>query len=325
MGCGSSAARYSVEHKQLGAQEDELADVDSRVSTASPAVSLSGISDECASHELVSDKHSESCEEQGNVKPKFEFVPGALSQEEIQGIQSFADEHLGPDESSVHFMRRKKAIAFVFLLHGRVYSMEQNYFVQNEGYNDFSGGLRRPFAKISDQILQKELHAVVLRFAEYNNIPDKAIMLIQIQTSEVDKTEEGEVRRQLSITGQGIHTDGHEKAMLMCLRRKNVTGAMNQYYGDLDGKQPLCEPRVLEEGDASFFTDNELYHYVSPAGPADPTEEMARTMLLMHYPAEDVLVGASSPKNNGGTRESKVKLRESLRTDEKDALSYPKL
>lgn len=310
MGCGSSAvldaaAPYTVERTKLATAD----------------------AGDCKQDD-VGGKCEESCAEQINDNPGFQFVPGALSEEEIRGIQSFADGNLGLDESSVHFMRRKKAIAFVFVLLGRVYSLEQNYFVQNESYNDFSGGIRRPFAKISDDFLQNHLHAVIFRFAEYNKIPDKAIMLIQIQTSEVDKSEEGEVRRRLSITGQGIHADGHEKAMLACVRRNNVTGAENQYFADLDGKHPLCQPRVLQEGDISFFTDNELYHYVSSAGPEDPTVDMARTMLLMHYPAEDVLVGAANPNNDGGTRKSEIKLREyerrvSRRGSLRDALSYP--
>jgi len=253
--------------------------------------------------------------EQGaDENPKFEFMKGALSQEELRGIQAFAEEHLGPDKSSAHFMRRRKAIAFVFVLNGRVYSLQQNYFVQHEGYNDFSGGYRREFAKIDDKFLQNELRPVVLRFVDYNKIADKEIMLIQVQTSEVDGADMEEFTRQgskLSITGQGIHTDGHEKAMLACVRRKNVAGAMNQYYDDLDGEHPLCEPRILEEGDVSFFQDNELYHYVSPAGPATKTDDMARTMLLMHYPAEESLIGASSTKNNLGSRKSVVKLRDS--------------
>jgi len=257
----------------------------------------------------VAETSARNDEEDVDTNPPFEFAPGMLGEEQLKAIRNFADEHLGLDESSAFFARRKKAIAFVFVLHGRVYSMEQSYFVQHESYNDFSGGYRRPFAKITDDVLQNELHEVVLRFVEYNKIPDKAIMLLQIQTSEVDRCEEGEMRRQQSITGQGIHTDGHEKAMLLCIQRKNVTGAMNQYYADLDGKQPLCQPCVLEEGDASFFKDNELYHYVSPAGPAEPTKDMARTMLLMHYPAEDVLVGESSPKNKRGSRRSFIKLR----------------
>merc|ERR1711865_429806 len=319
MGCGSSAgtqdaaAPYTVDCTERRGSCSLTATGCGSSAALNAAVtpigtpSGSSISDR---DEIVGGKCEESCSDQSNENPRFQFFPGALSEEEIHGIQSFADENLGLDESSVHFMRRRKAIAFVFVLHGKVYSLEQNYLVQNESYNDFSGGIRRPFAKISDEFLQKNLHSVVFRFVEYNKIPDKAIMLIQIQTSEVDRSEEGEVRRRLSITGQGIHTDGHEKAMLACVRRKNVKGAENRYFADLEGKQPLCEPRVLEEGDISFFTDNELYHYVSPAGPADPTENMARTMLLMHYPAEDVLVGCSSPKNKGGTRKSDVKLRE---------------
>jgi len=115
------------------------------ISADPPIGTLSGSSSSgrLAGHEIVGgDTCEESCAEQRNDdNPKFQFLPGALSGEEIKGIQSFADENLGLDESSVYFMRRRKAIAFVFVLLGRVYSLEQNYFVQNESYNDFSGGM----------------------------------------------------------------------------------------------------------------------------------------------------------------------------------------
>ena len=117
------------------------------ISADPPIGTLSGSSSSgrLAGHEIVGgDTCEESCAEQRNDdNPKFQFLPGALSGEEIKGIQSFADENLGLDESSVYFMRRRKAIAFVFVLLGRVYSLEQNYFVQNESYNDFSGGMQR--------------------------------------------------------------------------------------------------------------------------------------------------------------------------------------
>merc|ERR1712153_172833 len=151
MGCGSSAGTQDAAVPPIGTP------------------SGSSISDR---DEIVGGKCEESCSDQSNANPRFQFFPGALSEAEIHGIQSFADENLGLDESSVHFMRRRKAIAFVFVLHGKVYSLEQNYFVQNESYNDFSGGIRRPFAKISDDFLQKNMHAVIMRFAEYNKIPD---------------------------------------------------------------------------------------------------------------------------------------------------------
>merc|ERR1712151_363578 len=106
-------------------------------------------------------------------------------------------------------------------------------------------------------------------------------MLVQIHTSEAEGSD-ADVCTPRSVTGQGIHTDG---------------------------KEPLCTPRILQEGDVSFFKDNELFHYVSPAGPEDPSEDMARTMLLIHYPAEEVLVGGISPKNDLGTRAAGVKLR----------------
>jgi len=227
-----------------------------------------------------------------------------LTKEELKAIEAYAEDHVGPDPFSANFVARRKAIAFIFVLQGKVYSLEQDFFRQSSAYNDVCGGAKRTYSRIHDDILQNSLSRAVLNFVDHFKIPDKSIMLLQFNMSIMPASDPGktDVDRLGSIVGQGIHTDGCEEAMLLCTRRSNVEGAMNQYFGDLYGKEPLCEPRVLQEGDLTFFKDNELFHYVTSAGPCDPERDGIRTVLLLHHPADHILTGDANPSNILGTR-----------------------
>lgn len=100
------------------------------------------------------------------------------------------------------------------------------------------------------------------------------------------------------VTGQGVHTDGTERAMLVCIDRENVSGAENCLFEDLKGEKAVLNETILEEGDALMFRDNDIYHYVSDVKPVDKTKDMVRTMLIAHYPANYLLYGADNPNNH---------------------------
>eukprot|EP01083_Nonionella_stella_P056501 148745_1 len=57
----------------------------------------------------------------------------------------------------------------------------------------------------------------------------------------------------MSITGQGIHTDGKDHAVLVCLERDNICGAQNSAYYDLEGRDVLLNEFVLHQGNAMFW------------------------------------------------------------------------
>ena len=253
------------------------------------------------------------------VRPEFEYIPQMLTANEVDSIQGYASASLGDDPSSKHFICRKKSIAFVLLVGGSVYPLQRDYFVQNASYNDFSGGLRRYYTTIPDDVLQSSLKGPILRFAEYWGIPDRSVVLVQLQSSIIDPSDatesgpEDDAKRfahgRNDVTGQGIHTDGADRAMLLCCERANVLGAENSFHASLDGARPLCAPRALAPGDALLFKDNALFHHVSDAFPADPARPMSRTMLLMHYPGEIYLDGARNPANVLPARPSPIVLR----------------
>jgi hypothetical protein len=259
----------------------------------------------------------------GMLQKDFEYVPRLLDSNELQPIKEYACTSLGEDPSSKYFITRTKSIAFVLVIGDNVYPLERNYFVQNSAYNDFSGGYRRYYSTISNDLLQSSLKRSILDFASYWRIPDRSIVLIQLQCSTIDPPEASTsseaktyAETKNDVTGQGIHTDGSDRAMLLCCERDNVRGAENSFHASLAGDKPLCPPRALAEGDALYFKDNALFHHVSDAFPADPARPMRRTMLLMHYPGDIYLDGGRNPRNALPTRAASVVLRAKPDPDE---------
>lgn len=203
-------------------------------------------------------------------------------------------ESLGDDESSINFATRRKNIAFVLRVGDKWLQVRQNYFNQAEAYNDATGGYRRyyrelPSTFVEDQSVIKLLNAFVKKF----NIPDGEMSLVQVQTSVIRKQDEGKC-----LTGQGIHSDGADVAMLAVLRRQNVAGARSAVFGDPWGCQTLFGPQPLRAGEVMFWQDNAVYHYVEPARLLDQAEGGLRTVLIAHYPARHYITGEKNRSNN---------------------------
>ena len=74
--------------------------------------------------------------------------------------------------------------------------------------------------------------------------------------------------------------------MLTCVTRKNVKGAFNSFFTDLEGQGRLCEPTVMDEGKSVYFKDDEIFHHISNAEPLDPKEKMERTVIIINADAE---------------------------------------
>lgn len=219
-----------------------------------------------------------------------------LNSTEVELLLSSVGE-LGADLSSEHFTKRTKNIAYVLCLNEQWYQLRAHCFTQSEGYNDFSGGYKRCYREMPVEFLecpatQKVLNAFKLAYS----IPDNQPILVQVQTSHVTSENAGQC-----LTGQGIHTDGADRAMLLCLERNDIEGAENAIYGDLEGKESLIEPFILTEGHAMVWQDNQVFHDVRPARVKGSRTEGSRTVLIAHYPAVHYLTGTMNPQNSLGT------------------------
>lgn len=208
--------------------------------------------------------------------------------------------NLGPDPSSEHFTKRTKNIAYVMCIDGKWFQLHANYFIQPDRYNDFSGGYKRSYTELPLQFLECEaMQKVLSTFKATYNIPDGELILVQVQKSHIDSDNAGKC-----LTGQGIHSDGADRAMLVCLERDNVLGAENAIYADLNGKRALVNPFVLEAGGALLWHDNKVFHSVGPARIDDGHRSVgSRTVLIAHYPAVHYLNGTVNPNNRLGTNE----------------------
>lgn len=245
-------------------------------------------------------------------KPMFEHIQDVMPEAERQQI--LQNVVLDDDPSSKHFARREKAIRFVTIINGRVQPFTQNYFVQDAEYNDFSGGYRRYYALINECLFDPgaPIAEVVLNFAKYYSIPEKTAILVQIQTNHFDQAQYGKSRA--SVTGQGIHTDGADRAMIVCLHRGGkLEGAENLFHGSLDGMDPLGDEFALHNREGLYFKDNSVYHQVTRAvvvGKPQNPEEISRTVMIMHAPAEIFMQGLPNPNNTLGSNEAETKLRD---------------
>lgn len=204
---------------------------------------------------------------------------------------------LGPDPSSTHFTKRAKNIAYVICLEGQWFQIRADYFIQPQEYNDFSGGYKRSYREMPKRFIDcSATQKVLFAFKSAYQIPDKEPVLVQVQTSHVNPNNAGQC-----LTGQGIHSDGADRAILVCLDRYNIMGANNAVYGDLAGRQTIMPPFQLEEGHAMLWHDDKVFHHVAPAQVVDPKAPGTRTVLIAHYPATHYLSGRINPNNSLGT------------------------
>lgn len=220
------------------------------------------------------------------------FVVPLLTSAESKTIVEDCGE-LGIDPSSTMFANRTKNIAFVIALNGQWFQINQNFFNQAEEYNDFSGGYRRFYDELPRSFIQNTAAQKLLtKFKDLNKIEDGELILVQVQSSNITPEDEGKC-----LTGQGIHSDGADRAMLICLERDNVKGAKSSVYEDAHGHRPIISPRVIKEGQVLFWKDNEIYHYVEPAELENKIIMGKRTVMIAHYPAMQYITGEPNPNN----------------------------
>ena len=240
------------------------------------------------------------------IGPLFKLTPSLIPPKDLDALCKYAQAELGEDPSSQYFMPRQKSIGFVVYIDGEFFALQQNFFIQNAKYNDFSGGYKRFYKTLPDWLIQGHMKRALKSFVDTYQLPNYASILVQLQKSTILS---GIDNANFDITGQGIHTDGHDRAMLVCIDRKNVSGGSNCLYEDIEGVKKIMPQTVLEKGDALFFKDNEIYHYVSDAKPLDCSKDMSRTMIIAHYPANYFLFGKENPQNQLLRGEADHKLR----------------
>lgn len=112
------------------------------------------------------------------------LIQNAISQNERNEIiKSIDGGILGKDLTSKYFIRREKCIRFVMTLDTSFFVLNQDFFIQDSVYNEFSGGYKRYYELCPDSLLQNSLANIIKLFIKHNKLPEKSIVLIQLQSS----------------------------------------------------------------------------------------------------------------------------------------------
>ena len=233
------------------------------------------------------------------MKPYLENLKHAYTVKPIFTVQEATElvtlaQPLGPDPS---LENRLKSICYLIVDRDGLWrKLSYDYFTQPKIYNDNPnlGGLKRHYQLLSDEVVDSAPFKKILTdFSEHFPQKAGAIVLCQIQTT-IDWGATGD------ITGQGIHTDGAEEAMIVCLERKNVhpKSAKNALYEDVMGDRVVMYPRALQEAEAVFWRDNEVYHEVSHIAPLCKEDGPAiRTVMLLHADSSYAIDGRKNERN----------------------------
>lgn len=231
----------------------------------------------------------------------FQFFPKVLSSNSCHQLSEYVDNGgLGPDTSSKFFVEREKSIRFLKVVDGGVEMLDKNYFTQPAKYNDFSGGLKRYFTLIPAHIIQGAMHDLIMHFVHQFSIKVGTTFIVHIQSSLLRN-----VGQNGDMTGQGVHTDGVNDQMLVCVERDNVDGASTVLHAALDGSKPLCKPTILQPGDGVCFKDNKIFHEVT-AG-TTRCEVARRTVIIFGSPENGE--GGLNKSNKQGTNVAALQMR----------------
>lgn len=98
-------------------------------------------------------------------------------------MSEYAKTNLGEDPSSKFFIPRQKSIAYIMWIDGHPYALQQNFFLQNAKYNDFSGGYKRYYNIMPDWLIQDHMKDLLKTFVETYKLPNYACILVQLQKS----------------------------------------------------------------------------------------------------------------------------------------------
>ena len=221
------------------------------------------------------------------------FSSNNVGEEKVKSIISLAGT-LGNDPT---VKTRDKSIAFFMLGSDLKFrKLSQHMFIQAKLYNDnpIQGGVTREYPQLPDECTNSPEFLYVLNvFRMKFSIQPGTVVLCQIQTT----TEHSDISSS-DVTEQGIHTDGADVAMILCLERKNCTGAKNTLFADRHGHQMIMPPTILQKGEALFWKDGKIYHDVSFIRCHDVNKGPAvRTVMLLHAHAVCYLDGTHNPNN----------------------------
>lgn len=131
-------------------------------------------------------------------------------------------------------------------------------FYQSQNYNNYNGDIYRQYNNISTNVIENQL------FKYYINIFRDKIILEHAYIPEYINIHQIRVlfdeQQYSTVVPEGIHRDGYNIIMIICINRHNVKGGANNIYTN---DKTLLYSTTLLNSEAIIINDNKLLHDVS--------------------------------------------------------------
>ena len=130
-------------------------------------------------------------------------------------------------------------------------------FYQSSNYNMYNGDLLRYYKNIDYKLItDNNFKNIISKFVNHVNLksinPCMYIHIHQIRVYVDDNVS--------NILPEGIHQDGFNMVGIVCVKRENIVGGINNIYND---KKEFVYSKQLEEGELLIINDKNMYHDVT--------------------------------------------------------------
>jgi hypothetical protein len=147
-------------------------------------------------------------------------------------------------------------------------------FYQSSDLNNHNGGILRNYKNIDDVVLDNpyfkyyiELFIDKIRY-EYKYTP-KYLNVHQIRVI-IDNNNN-------TVVPEGIHRDGFNMIMIVCISRENIKGGINEVYKDSNN---ILNSTQLNPSDAIIINDNKVLHNVTEINKLDINKKAWRDVFV---------------------------------------------
>lgn len=173
-------------------------------------------------------------------------------------------------------IRKRRFGRFQSMRDGEFASLPGKVFVQSTEINRVSGGIRRQFAPLEDDIRNSNSLRCLIQFLAGLIDGSTHDWLVNVHQFRVETN-----GAPASAAPEGVHRDGHDFIAIISVRRQNIEGGINSIYGE--HKELLLTTLLSNPFDTLLINDRTTFHDVTPIQPAAGKGAGLRDTLILDF------------------------------------------
>ncbi|WP_338804390.1 2OG-Fe dioxygenase family protein [Xenorhabdus griffiniae] len=150
---------------------------------------------------------------------------------------------------------------------------------QTKHYNNLNGDIERHYEPIKDEIIKSKIMKSIFHLSHdlFTELSPKGNWHIETHQFRIEVTD-NQIGKP---TPEGIHRDGVDYVLMLCINRINCIGGESTIYDK--NKNKLISFTMKNAFEMVMLNDKELFHGVSPIFRIDKEKKAVRDMLVITF------------------------------------------